>query len=144
MAKFEANDLNRTFMKKHDEIEKDIKYLHSQNSYIANMDILLKKYQNSNKQLKKETDKNKKTVQTSSRLSFYYDDDIDTINDWISALSFIYWVIFVSVIIKFIVLDVNFTDLYLWMAIGFFAIFPFIVFPIHKWLKTTVKSVNMV
>ena len=67
-------------------------------------------------------DKNKKTVQTSSRLSFYYDDDIETINDWISVLSFVYWVIFVCIIIKFVVLDMKFKDVRLWAYIVFFRI----------------------
>ena len=87
------------------------------------------------------TDKNKKTVQTSSRLSFYYDDDIETINDWISVLSFVYWVIFVCIIIKFVVLDMKFKDVRLWAYIVFFAVFPYIIFPIHDWLKNTVRNI---
>ena len=140
IARLEAHKLNSEFMKKHDDLKKDIQYFDSQNAYIKNMDTLLKKYRDSNKQLKKKVDDNAKNVQTSSRLSFYYEDDIETINDWTSVLTFIYWIIFSALVIKFIVLDTNFTDMYLWLSIAFFAVFPFVIFPVHDFLKNTVKK----
>lgn len=141
VARIDAHKLNQEFLKKHDDLKKDIQYYESQNAYMKNMNTLLTNLRDQNSDLKKETDKNKKTVQTSSRLSFYYDDDIETINDWISVFNFIYWVIFSAIIIKFLVLDLKFKDLRLWAYIAFFAIFPYIIFPIHDWLKNTVRNV---
>lgn len=139
-VRVEASKLNYNFMKKHKELEDNINQYNSQSIYLNNMNTLLDKYIKNNKQLKKETDDNKKAVQTSSRQSYYYDDDIDTINDWISVFSFIYWVIFACIIIKFLILDGQFRDYYLLATLIGFAVFPYIIFPIHEKLKQSVQN----
>lgn len=139
-TEIELSKQNNNFIKKYEEVEKDVKYYKSQYLYLNSLDEILDDLENKNSVYKKDSSDHEKKVQTSYRRTTYYKRDINDIISYKSVITYFYYFLVIGLAITLLFFEGEFKNIKVWgIIIGFLSL-PYLINPVFIPIQKLISS----